>query len=383
MSDQKKPDDPFSGLDWDAELDEWDQSTSAPGGATVPESFSSAPSRRGVKSEQPKPKKASASPAEGVRCIGRRRSAQALGRPRPGVRPSAQGVRSARCLRSSTTRTPLRTRSRPRTAASGSSSGRRRGRVEPHRGRDGLAGPARSARGGRDQAAIRRPQAGRSTSNEPRSSRPSPARPRSTSICWGSRTSRPTSTTSPRPRTRPWSPRRRTSCIASAPSSRRSAARGRQGLAGFAARRPMFDPFKERPASPPRRRSARSSTAPSTIRSTAWTSSPPSPTPSARSCSSQRTVNTAPTRRTDGLRQEDPRRGRSPSADPERPKSPHETPDPFALKDPFAAESDDDGVLDAVEADDALIEPAGIIDLPAGLNRRRDAEQRRETRCPR
>jgi tetratricopeptide (TPR) repeat protein len=35
--------DPFEGLDWDAELENWDESTSKPGGAEVPESFSAPP----------------------------------------------------------------------------------------------------------------------------------------------------------------------------------------------------------------------------------------------------------------------------------------------------------------------------------------------------
>jgi len=41
----KKPDlhqgDPFEGLDWDRELEDWDKSASGPGGATVPDSFAS------------------------------------------------------------------------------------------------------------------------------------------------------------------------------------------------------------------------------------------------------------------------------------------------------------------------------------------------------
>ena len=63
MSDQKKSggSDPFAGLDWDKELDEWDKSASAPGGATVPDSFSSAPPPV-VSSEKPADK-ASAAPA--------------------------------------------------------------------------------------------------------------------------------------------------------------------------------------------------------------------------------------------------------------------------------------------------------------------------------
>ena len=35
--------DPFEGLDWDAELENWDESTAKPGGAEVPESFSRPP----------------------------------------------------------------------------------------------------------------------------------------------------------------------------------------------------------------------------------------------------------------------------------------------------------------------------------------------------
>jgi tetratricopeptide (TPR) repeat protein len=44
VSDPKQPrHDPFEGLDWERELEDWDRSASAPGGAAVPESFSAAP----------------------------------------------------------------------------------------------------------------------------------------------------------------------------------------------------------------------------------------------------------------------------------------------------------------------------------------------------
>ncbi|MBI2391367.1 MAG: hypothetical protein HYV09_17385 [Deltaproteobacteria bacterium] len=45
MSEQKKSDgdDPFAGLDWEAELENWDHSTAQPGGAEVPEAFSRPP----------------------------------------------------------------------------------------------------------------------------------------------------------------------------------------------------------------------------------------------------------------------------------------------------------------------------------------------------
>lgn len=77
MSEQKKPDDPFAGLDWDAELENWDQSTAAPGGAAVPESFSKAP---------PAPKAEAAKPEEPSSA--HLRAAKPLYRPPPGLKPS-------------------------------------------------------------------------------------------------------------------------------------------------------------------------------------------------------------------------------------------------------------------------------------------------------
>ncbi len=55
MSEQNKPggDDPFAGLDWDAELESWDASTGKPGGAEVPESFSQPPPKTAAASGPP------------------------------------------------------------------------------------------------------------------------------------------------------------------------------------------------------------------------------------------------------------------------------------------------------------------------------------------
>jgi tetratricopeptide (TPR) repeat protein len=55
VSEQKKPggDDPFAGLDWDAELENWDESTAKPGGAEVPESFSQPPAKAAPDSAPP------------------------------------------------------------------------------------------------------------------------------------------------------------------------------------------------------------------------------------------------------------------------------------------------------------------------------------------
>ncbi len=63
MSETKKDGDPFDGMDWDRELEDWDKSTQGPGGASVPESFSSAPppvvepvpATRKVAADQPLP----------------------------------------------------------------------------------------------------------------------------------------------------------------------------------------------------------------------------------------------------------------------------------------------------------------------------------------
>jgi len=55
VSEQNKPrgDDPFAGLDWDAELENWDESTGKPGGAEVPASFSQPPATAAPPASQP------------------------------------------------------------------------------------------------------------------------------------------------------------------------------------------------------------------------------------------------------------------------------------------------------------------------------------------
>lgn len=100
---KKTEHDPFEGLDWDRELEDWDKSAEAPGGASVPESFSKPPP---PVAPAPPPQ-----PQEDLRASSVPASRQGI--PRPLYRPPTVGIPAVQA--------PIRTSAAPTPAAKASS----------------------------------------------------------------------------------------------------------------------------------------------------------------------------------------------------------------------------------------------------------------------
>lgn len=347
MSEQKKPDDPFAGLDWDAELESWDSSTSAPGGAEVPESFSRPPpaaaaspaaakpeakpeghhSSPGLKTQKPLYRPPPGAP--------KRSSAHAPAFPPPGKKASDRPLPSLLDDDDESTQVPTKNGAQAR-------------HDDEDDNRTVVATVSQDLLDQLEAAGIRRaaPKKPVEPPNEPKAKIAKPASP--VEIDLGGLEEAPEEHTEEHPPMPPEDP----SVVTSAPDVvqklRAKSADVRPPAAAKPAEAPLrdgkFDPFHGMDLEPP---ASESVGAPKLIEPENRKHSADEPT----AVFDKKILSAA-----------------MPKRDPD---ATLETPDPFAppvdlfaTKDPFAAGDEDDGVVAATEADDA--EAAGIIDLLHG-----------------